>query len=153
MSNMFPCVIMFQSLNGKYYVSVVEDVSIYEGVSMGVVERLIRNSDPKIYDDEYTCWVESWKLHGKMGNVGVPKRLMPVLIHGDGRTNVDELIIMIGVIDMCAYKGEFMAPPLSLHRCYGNHCSICNLKVSFGNKCILKKGMGSVARENNLACL
>ena len=153
MSNTYPCVIMFQSLNGKYYVGVVEDVSIYEGVSIGVVERLIRNSDPKIYDDEYTCWVESCKLHGKMGNVGVPKRLMPVLIHGDGRTNVDELIIMIGVIDMYAYKGEFMAPPLSLHRCYGNHCSICNLKVSFGNKCILQKGEGSVARENNLACL
>ena len=92
MCNTYPCVIMFQSLNGKYYVSVVEDVSIYEGVSMGIVERLIRNSDPKIYEDEYTCWLESWKLHGKMGNVGVPKRLMPVLIHGDGNTNVDELI-------------------------------------------------------------
>lgn len=136
---MLPCVIMFQSLNGKYYVDVVEDVSIYEGVNIGVLDRLIINGDLRVYEDEYTCWVESWKLHMKMVNVGDPKRLMPVLIRGDGQTSVDELIIIMGVIDMSSYKEEFMAPPLSLHRCYGNNCSICNLKVSFGNKCILMK--------------
>ena len=135
MSNkQYPCAVMFQSLNKKYYVGLVEDVNIYEGARIEIMERIIRDPTWVLYDTDDEAWKACWELHGRLGNVGRPKRLMPVVLFGNAYDQPEDLIITLGVINISGYKDGFYPPPPLLHRCSPVSCSICKLGLHFVNR-------------------
>ena len=134
---MYPCGLLVQSLNKKYYAGVVEDYMIFNGAKIDLVEKLIRENNWECYETEEDAWNSVWELHGKVGNVGLPKRVLPILKNVDGSINKDDLEIYLKLMDITNYNEGFTPFPLGLHRCFGCKCSICDLGLSFGNKWLL----------------
>lgn len=135
----YPCAVMFQSLNKKYYVGLVEDINIYDGSRIEMMERVIREGGWESYESDVEAWYACWELHGRLGNVGRPKRLMPVLLFGSMNDNPEDLIITLGVINISGYKDGYYPPPPLLHRCSPISCSICKLGLHFINRNIVSK--------------
>lgn len=131
-NNQHPCAVMFQSLNKRYYVGLIEDISIYEGSRIEMMERTIRKSSWSSYDIDEDAWRACWELHGKLGNVGNPKRLMPVILFGNTYDDPEDLIITLGVVNISGYKDGYYPPPPMLHRC-SQYCSICKIGLHFVN--------------------
>ena len=143
---MYPCGLLVQSLNKKFYIGVVDDLVIFNGAKIDLVERLIRENNWDCYENEEDAWNGVWKLHGKVGNIGLPKRVLPILKSVDVNTNKDDLEIDLKLMDITKYNEGFAPFPQGLHRCYGYTCSICDLGLSFGNKWLLNN-------NNNISSL